>query len=118
MFRWVGSSPYRSSEADLLAQSLCHFLHRELSEYHRLLAVLEAQIAQNADVGDRPTAESSTGGGVTDGSVEKGLTLLRLGIWTAEMRSKLRMMSELVDDAKGERAVPVAAAGWPGVDAE
>lgn len=86
-------------------KSLCHFLHRELSEYHRLLAVLEAQMAQNVNISDDAGAGGSSGGSTTNGGVEKGLTLLRLGIWTAEMRSRLRMMSELVDDAKGERSV-------------
>lgn len=65
------------------AQSLCHFLHHELSEYHRLLAVLESQLSQEANDG--------------------ALTLLRLGLWTEDMKLKLRMMTRIVDDAKGTR---------------
>jgi gamma-tubulin complex component 3 len=62
-------------------QSLCHFLHHELSEYHRLLAVLESQLAESL------TSDAS------------GLTLLRLGLWTEEIKIKMRLMSEIVDDA-------------------
>lgn len=36
-------------------------------------------------------AESSSG----------GLTLLRLGLWTEEMRLKMRLMAAVVEDAKG-----------------
>jgi gamma-tubulin complex component 3 len=69
----------------LTRQSLCHFLHHELSEYHRLLAVLESQLESSEEAG------SST-----------SLTLLRLGLWTEDMKLKLRMMSMIVDDAQGE----------------
>lgn len=31
-----------------------------------------------------------------------GLTLLRLGLWTEEIKIKMRLMSEIVDDAMGE----------------
>lgn len=31
-----------------------------------------------------------------------GLTLLRLGLWTEEMRLKVKMMVEVVEDAKSE----------------
>jgi gamma-tubulin complex component 3 len=30
-----------------------------------------------------------------------GLTLMRLGLWTEDMRLKMKMMSMVVDDAKG-----------------
>ena len=32
-----------------------------------------------------------------------GLTLIRLGLWTEEMRLKMRLMAMVVDDAKSER---------------
>jgi len=72
-------------------QSLCHFLHHELSEYHRLLAVLESQMSLTApdnEEGSHRPAESS------------GLTLLRLGLWTEEMRLKMKMMVQVVEDVK------------------
>lgn len=34
-----------------------------------------------------------------------GLTLLRLGLWTEEMRLKVKMMVQVVEDAKGESKV-------------
>jgi gamma-tubulin complex component 3 len=75
------------------SQSLCHFLHHELSEYHRLLAVLESQMsltAPNTEETSHTPAESS------------GLTLLRLGLWTEEMRLKMKMMVQVVEDVKGK----------------
>lgn len=42
-----------------------------------------------AAVGDRPAEGAS-------------LTLMRLGLWTEEMRLKTRMMGMVVDDAKGQ----------------
>jgi len=74
-------------------QSLCHFLHHELSEYHRLLAVLESQMSStppSAEAESHQPAESS------------GLTLLRLGLWTEEMRLKMKMMVEVVEDVKSQ----------------
>jgi gamma-tubulin complex component 3 len=78
---------------------LCHFLHHELSEYHRLLAVLESQLSLTA-----PTP-APQGEGALDGpkpAEGAGLTLMRLGLWTEEMKLKMRMMNQVVDDAKGE----------------
>jgi len=75
------------------SQSLCHFLHHELSEYHRLLAVLESQMsltAPNTEETSHTPAESS------------GLTLLRLGLWTEEMRLKMKMMVQVVEDVKSK----------------
>lgn len=73
------------AESELtLVQSLCHFLHHELSEYHRLLAVLESQLSESLTTPDGPAS---------------GLTLLRLGLWTEEIKIKMRLMSEIVDDA-------------------
>ncbi|EIW66546.1 hypothetical protein TREMEDRAFT_72372 [Tremella mesenterica DSM 1558] len=77
------------SKGGMTEQSLCHFLHHELSEYHRLLAVLESQMSLGEPEANSPTAE-------TEGS---RLTLLRLGLWTEEMRLKLKLMTNAVDDA-------------------
>ncbi|CAK9781244.1 unnamed protein product [Cutaneotrichosporon oleaginosum] len=73
-----------SSRSGMVVQSLCHFLHHELSEYHRLLAVLESQMNR----GDESTP------------AESGLTLIRLGLWTEDMRLKLRLMDSVVSDAR------------------
>ncbi|KAI9632597.1 Spc98 family-domain-containing protein, partial [Dioszegia hungarica] len=73
-----------TSRGGMTEQSLCHFLHHELSEYHRLLAVLESQLSESLTSPEGPAS---------------GLTLLRLGLWTEEMKIKMRIMSEIVDDA-------------------
>ncbi|WOO83932.1 Spindle pole body component alp6 [Vanrija pseudolonga] len=75
-----------SSKSGMVIQSLCHFLHHELSEYHRLLAVLESQLALT----------SPATGSAAEGSA---LTLLRLGVWTEDMKLKLQLMEAVVDDA-------------------
>ncbi|KAK4690096.1 gamma-tubulin complex component 3, partial [Tremellales sp. Uapishka_1] len=75
-------------------QSLCHFLLHELSEYHRLLAVLESQMSLSAPT---ETTEVELDSKPAEGA---GLTLMRLGLWTEEMRLKMRMMSLVVEDAK------------------
>jgi gamma-tubulin complex component 3 len=80
-------------------QSLCHFFHNELSEYHRLLAILESQMALTAPI----TVAENMIGPETKPAEGAGLTLMRLGLWTEEMRLKMRLMSNVVDDAKGER---------------
>ncbi|OCF57900.1 gamma-tubulin complex component 3 [Kwoniella mangroviensis CBS 10435] len=69
-------------------QSLCHFLHHELSEYHRLLAVLESQMNQTSLTDADQPAEGA------------GLTLMRLGLWTEEMKLKLKQMNLVVAEAK------------------
>lgn len=76
-----------SSRSGMVVQSLCHFLHHELSEYHRLLAVLESQMSLTAP-DEKTPAEGS------------GLTLIRLGLWTEDMRLKLRLMESVVNDAR------------------
>ena len=38
-----------------------------------------------------------------------GLTLMRLGLWTEEMRLKMRLMAMVVDDATGERVAEIFA---------
>ncbi|WVQ93414.1 hypothetical protein IAU59_000485 [Kwoniella sp. CBS 9459] len=85
---FVNNRQAAERKGDMTEQSLCHFLHHELSEYHRLLAVLESQMNMTSiQDGDKP-AEGS------------GLTLMRLGLWTEEMKLKLKQMSLVVDEAK------------------
>nr|XP_018264728.1 gamma-tubulin complex component 3 [Kwoniella dejecticola CBS 10117]OBR86886.1 gamma-tubulin complex component 3 [Kwoniella dejecticola CBS 10117] len=84
---FINSRQAGESKGGMTEQSLCHFLHHELSEYHRLLAVLESQMNQSAQK-DEDLAEGA------------GLTLTRLGLWTEEMRLKLKQMSLVVDEAK------------------
>ncbi|ORX33220.1 hypothetical protein BD324DRAFT_654315, partial [Kockovaella imperatae] len=82
------------SSRGMIEQSLCHFLHHELSDYHRLLAVLETQMNLNLQ-------EASTGPSSDDTNENgRGLTLLRMGLWTEEMKLKMRYLAAVVSDAK------------------
>lgn len=79
----------RSSDrtaAGLVNQSLVLALREELSEYCRLIALLEAQIQEG---GDTPMGEPSG-----------GLTLRRLVMWTLEPRSRLRALALLTYAAR------------------
>ncbi|GJJ70814.1 gamma-tubulin complex component 3 [Entomortierella parvispora] len=73
-------STLKEGNAGLVGQSFCSALHHELVEYFRLIAVLEAHIAKDAD---------------TDGS--SGLSLKRLLVWTQDSLQRLRLMSVLVE---------------------
>lgn len=46
-----------------------------------------------------PTLAEDGSSQLAEGS---GLTLLRLGLWTEEMRLKMKMMVEVVEDVKSE----------------
>ncbi|KIR28062.1 gamma-tubulin complex component 3 [Cryptococcus deuterogattii 99/473] len=82
---FINSRQAGDSKGGMIEQSLCHFLLHELSEYHRLLAVLESQMNTTSSNGEQ---------------AEGGLTLLRLGLWTEDMKLKLKQMSTIVDEAK------------------
>ena len=88
------------------SQSLCHFLHHEVSECHRLLAVLEAQMSQNV-----PNPEEPATGARPES--ETGLTLLRLSLWTEDIKLKMRLVAAVVDDAQCgfDRLSPADASG-------
>ncbi|KAI8087029.1 Spc98 family-domain-containing protein [Gilbertella persicaria] len=80
-----------SAKIGLVGQSLCAALQHELTEYYKLIAILEAQIEKQM---------ANKHAGLTDQS----LTLKRLMVWTLECHQKLRLMSVLVDvcqDQKG-----------------
>ena len=65
-------------------QSFCSALLSELTEYYRLVAVLEAQHGQ---------AEGGGAGG-------RGLTLRRLVVWSHDPLKKLKILGTLVDACK------------------
>lgn len=73
----------------LIKQSLCHHLQAQLTEYYRIVAVLESQITQ-AGSDDGTTSLEDT-----------GLTLRRLEVWIEEWRLRMRMMSVCVEGCKG-----------------
>lgn len=59
-------------------QSFCSALSQELTEYYRLIAVLEAQQSQG----------------------ESSLTLRRLAVWTHDPFERMKMLGILVDGCK------------------
>lgn len=76
----------------LVGQSFCAALQQELTEYYRLMAVLEGQ-QQLSDQGIEGEGASGS------------LTLRRLMVWTFDPLVRLRTLATLVDTCKGN--VPV-----------
>ncbi|KAJ3037161.1 Gamma-tubulin complex component 3, partial [Rhizophlyctis rosea] len=75
--------------AGLIGQSFCSALNAELTDYYRLIAVLESQITRD--------------GKSVEEFAAKGMSLKRLSVWTMEPLHRLRMMSVLIDLCKGEK---------------
>ncbi|THV08504.1 gamma-tubulin complex DGRIP91/SPC98 component [Dendrothele bispora CBS 962.96] len=73
----------------MIEQSLCHHLQTKLTEYYRLIAILESQMPSSnpSDANDAREQES-------------GLTLRRLDVWINEWRLRMRMMSVCVEGAR------------------
>ena len=77
----------------MIEQSLCHHLQSQLTEYYRLIAVLETQMSLS-----RPVENTSSN---TNTDKESGLSLRRLDVWVNDWRLRLRMMSVCVEGARG-----------------
>jgi gamma-tubulin complex component 3 len=88
------------SGVGMIEQSLCHHLQTQLTEYYRLIAVLESQMGVTETTEDSLKSPSST---LTNDLAEKetGLTLKRLDVWINDWRLRMRMMSVCVEGAKG-----------------
>ncbi|XP_077987696.1 gamma-tubulin complex component 3 homolog [Glandiceps talaboti] len=74
----------------LVGQSFCAAVQEELIEYLRLIAVLEAQLNQEQDIGVN----------INPGNT---LTLRRLLIWTYDPMVKMKALASLVDACKGKK---------------
>lgn len=83
----------------MIEQSLCHHLQSRLTEYYRLVAVLESQMSTNAPRSDGSSDTATETGNVREG--ESGLTLKRLDVWIEDWRLRMRMMSVCVEGARG-----------------
>ena len=70
----------------MIEQSLCHYLESQLTEYYRLIAVLESQM-QIGKGKEEPEATEEN----------PGLTLKHLEVWIDEWRLWLRMVSACVE---------------------
>lgn len=89
----------------MIEQSLCHHLHAQLTEYYRLIAVLESQMSKHSKADDK--LRSNDGSDLRE--EETGLTLKRLDVWINDWRLRMRMMSVCVEGARGI-AVPLCGA--------
>jgi gamma-tubulin complex component 3 len=79
----------------MIEQSLCHHLQAQLTEYYRLIAILESQMSASSN------RALSDPGGQSLKEEETGLTLRRLDVWINEWRLRMRMMSVCVEGARG-----------------
>lgn len=85
-----------ASEVGMIEQSLCHYLQAQLTEYYRLIAILETQMSQNDD----PIIAAD------QAKNNVGLSLRRLDVWINEWRMRMRMMSVCVEGAKSMPMIP------------
>lgn len=101
---FVRASPTPESPRGMIEQSLCHHLQAQLTEYYRIIAVLETQMNDNS---------LSSENGV-DSALEgaTGLTLRRLDVWINDWRLRMRMMSVCVQGAQGSRVASKASFRW------
>ncbi|KAJ7904561.1 gamma-tubulin complex, component 3 [Mycena olivaceomarginata] len=83
-----------ASGVGMIEQSLCHHLQAQLTEYYRLIAILESQMSASSN---RALSDPE---GQSLKEEETGLTLRRLDVWINEWRLRMRMMSVCVEGAR------------------
>lgn len=83
-----------ASGVGMIEQSLCHYLQSQLTEYYRLIAILETQMSSTQK-------DETPFGAPPPGGSETGLSLRRLDVWVNEWRLRMRMMSVCVEGARG-----------------
>ncbi|PUZ70920.1 hypothetical protein GQ55_2G274200 [Panicum hallii var. hallii] len=88
-----------ATEVGTVAQAFCSALQEELSDYYKLLAVLESY-----SLNPIPTPGSDSG---VSGYY---LSLRRLAVWLAEPAVRMRLMAVLVDGCRGLRGGAMAGA--------
>ncbi|KAL3534145.1 hypothetical protein ACH5RR_002606 [Cinchona calisaya] len=89
---------FPAEDVGTVGQAFCAALQDELSEYYKLLAVLEAQAMNPIPL----VTESATSGNY--------LSLRRLSVWFAEPMVKMRLMAVLVDSCKALKGGAMAGA--------
>lgn len=77
-----------NNTTSLVVQSLCAAIQSQLTDYYRLIAILEAQV-------EKQLLDKHTN------LTEQSLTLKRLLVWMEESNNKLRLMSTLLDACEG-----------------
>lgn len=89
---------FPAEDVGTVGQAFCSALQDELSEYYKLLAVLEAQSSNPIPL----VSESASSGNY--------LSLRRLAVWLAEPMVKMRLMGDLVDKCRVLRGGAMAGA--------
>lgn len=89
---------FPNEDVGTVGQAFCSALQDELSEYYKLLAVLEAQASNPIPL----VSESA--------SSENYLSLRRLAVWLAEPMVKMRLMADLVEKCRVLRGGAMAGA--------
>ncbi|XP_061346388.1 gamma-tubulin complex component 3 [Gastrolobium bilobum] len=95
---WQSMDGFPVEEVGTVGQAFCSALQDELSEYYKLLAVLEAQSSNPIPL----VSESASSGNY--------LSLRRLAVWLAEPMVKMKLMSDLVDKCRVLRGGAMAGA--------
>ncbi|EXC30855.1 Gamma-tubulin complex component 3-like protein [Morus notabilis] len=85
---WDSMDRFPAEDVGTVGQAFCAALQDELSDYYKLLAVLEAQSMNRIPL----ISESVNSGNY--------LSLRRLSVWIAEPMVKMRLMAVLVDKCK------------------
>ena len=86
-----------ATEVGTVTQAFCSALQEELSDYYKLLAVLESY-----SLNPIPTPGSDSG------VSSNYLSLRRLAVWLAEPAVRMRLMAVLVDGCRGLRGGAMA----------
>ncbi|PNF28443.1 hypothetical protein B7P43_G15707, partial [Cryptotermes secundus] len=87
----------------LIGQSLIAALRAELTEYYRLVAILQSQIKQQIDTSvDSPLCEEQPLWHT------EGLTLCRLAVWTFEPQRHMKCLAAVAEACKNKRGGALA----------
>ena len=87
----------RSGRIGLVAQSLYFVFQEELTDYFRLLAVLEAQV----DIDDPTGSRAGSSAADTSPLGRAGLTLRRLFVWVQDPYERLRLIHSVAQGTEG-----------------
>ncbi|XP_031497208.1 gamma-tubulin complex component 3 isoform X2 [Nymphaea colorata] len=98
----AGVERFQAEEVGTIGQAFCSALQEELSDYYKLLAVLEAQSLNPIPLMSEAATDGSSSGDY--------LSLRRLAVWLAEPLVRMRLMAVLVDDCKISRGGAMAGA--------
>ena len=90
-------SPKNESNCGLAARAFVAALQEELSEYYRLLAVLQSQLDIQSGKKRRTAIDD-----------DDGLTYHRLLVWTMEPKSRMKLLAALVEACQGQRGGALA----------